>query len=281
MPQLTYWIPSAGETITKGPERKTLAESNLAKAKGVKSLQFMFYKSPSGGDVLYNKRSSLPTAARIIAFNRKRLAGWHVGKNPDMRTVQEHTFSRAKRPSLKAMKFSRNHKQPDSLLGAKIQRVVISSVLDSPKEAKLKKLALINYARRFLAPLDSIKGSATKLGLFKEKIDELIDGPKNAASFQKRFNAAKRILSASLHNLRIGESGANSGMGESSDPNIVAYKNSASGRSSPISQMLQEADDMHVQEDKVHKTRKPRSRTSVMASFRHGTRLATSSITRR
>lgn len=237
-----FSVPGPSDHITKAPARQFVTQKNLARAKANSAkLSFMMETRPDGTQYLYNKRSPLPPASAIIAFNRNRQAAWAKKKSGDMRTADEHTFSTTKKASLKKLKMSRNHKIPDHFIGAVINRAVITSTLDGAKtkKAKAEKGRLRKFAVSFLAPLPT-PDRTKALQEFNDNLDKLMDSPGTLtkAVYRKRFDRAKRILSSSLPNLRLGSSSPNSGLGESNDPNFMKVTGHPVAPPSPISKGL-------------------------------------------
>ncbi len=241
MHPVSFGFPAPGTSITKGPGRNTLAARNLSTVQGAGHghLDFMLQPNKGGGfnpNAMYNKRSPLPVASKIIAFNRKRKSKYSARADNDMRTDDERKWGATKKPSLSKLNLSRNHKVPDKFLGTLMQHAVISSHIDSAAQAKASKKALLAFGARFLKPLDGPLRQKT-YDTFKDNIDVLTSGgPMSANAYRKHFDAAKRTLSASPANLRLGRSPYNSGIGESLDWNSMRSPASLVRPASPISE---------------------------------------------
>lgn len=237
-----YALPAAGEKVVKALGRQALASNNQARVQSNVSLfSFMFAATKSGAPGLYNKRSTLPAAKKIAAFNAMRLKRWRV--RADMRTDEEMAFSAQKRGALSALKLSRNHKIPDRRLGEMLQKTVISRMLDDPKTHEVHYRRMLTFATKMLQPLP-MEARVPALMRFRSNLDNLVSNPAvmTRGEYRKHFDAAKKELSSSLSNLRLGRAGPNSAMGESIDPNAVrATRKQKSGRLSPISKYLMAA----------------------------------------
>lgn len=268
-----FSFPSSGQSVTKGPKRQSAREKNLSQVQANRhALGFMLITTPGGKEALYNKRSRLPSAKRIVAFNRKRGSHWSTGGS-DMRTSSEQRWSKASKPSLRKMKLSRNHKIPDSLLGSMINRAVISSTIGDSKQRKRDKQALLQFGGKMLKPLDHSQRQVA-FNAFKQRVDRLTDYPLNKTSYTKHFDAAKRVLSGSLGNLRLGSSPVNSGIGDSLDLNVVQRPQILQRPPSPISQHMYDAVDQWHQDTHSGPT------TGLFPTLSPTTR-ATSSFTKR
>lgn len=246
-PSFASAIPQSGDSLNKGSGRKNIALDNLARVKASGgALDFMFDdKRGDGTEALYNKRSSLPSASKILAFNKARRKGWHGKKGADMRTESEVKFGKTSKASLQKLNLSRNHKVPDSLLGAMIQRTVISGVLDGPKTFKAAKISLLRFVERSLKPLSDLE-RFKKINLFTEKLDDLMGGNLSKKEYQKNFNAPKKIVSANPANLRLGISTVNSGLGDSLDLNVIGPSGDVPRPSTPISENMGDAMDDYL-----------------------------------
>ncbi|WP_332877847.1 hypothetical protein [Massilia sp. S19_KUP03_FR1] len=228
-------------------------------------------KRGDGKEALFNKRSSLPAASKIVAFNKSRRKGWHGKKGADMRTDSEVKFGKASKASLQKLNMSRNHKIADSILGVMIQKTVISSELDDLKTCKAVKGSLLKFVSRSLKPLDDIE-TLKKADLFREKLHDLTVGNLSQKEYKKRFNATKKILSANPANLRLGISTVNSGIGGDLDFNVAGSNGNVPRPSTPISENMGIAMDDYLLDNGGGAS------IRLFATFNKGTR-ATSSFT--
>lgn len=269
MPQILFFVPSVGQQVKRGLGSPAFVSRNLARVQAAGGvLDFMIDdKKTTGPAALFNKRSSLPSAKIIAAFNKARQPGWFVKKQKDMRTREELAFNKAGNTGMRRLKMSRNHKIPDSLLGSMIQRTVISSILDSRKTAKAAKARLTKFASRVLAPLESSLRQK-KLKEFNDRIGKLTSGPLSRAKYQEHFKAAKRVISGNPANLRLGNMRINSALSDSLDPN-----GRGPGRpSTPVSEDAMDALDEFMAGSSV-------VITDFLASAGGASRTATSSYT--
>lgn len=242
-----FTVPKPGESLSKAKKRDELSARNRAVVKANPgTLSFMLDPKDPGSAAeprLYNKRSSLPTAQAIVAFNRKRPAPYSSRADRDMRTETERRFS--KKPSLKGNKASRNHKVDDKEIGAMLQDVVIAERVLSKQEAKKRRNSFSQFAEVMLEPIEPPAKRKKLKETFDEGLDELSQPSLTPALYRKHFDATKRVISGALPNQRLGDSPVNSGIGDSLDLNFVDDPALPQRPPSPISKRIAHALDSH------------------------------------
>lgn len=251
-----YLMPGSNESVSKGKNRDLISSQNLSLVKANPGkLDFMFEapKPKKTNDSLHNKRSTLPSAEKIVTFNKNRDPKWSLKSDGNSLTTDEEIFDSSKKPSLKKLDLSRNHKVSDKLIGEMINRTVISSVLDQPSLAQQHKDSLLKFGEKFLEPLEDKKRKADT-DHFKELVETLTDGNLDQKTYRDTFKKAKRILSSSTVNLRLGNGGINSGIGESLDLNSVETQGQPDRPPSPISKNMFTAFETYANDTKLGST---------------------------